>query len=123
MVSILMVSHSKKIENGMKDLLLQITSGVEIILPERENDEIGTSAISIAKALKSCKSDEIIIICDIGSSIMNAKNGIELVDKKAVIADCPFVEGSLAAVMAASIGRDLKEVKKEAEAAWSMRKL
>ena len=123
MISILVASHSKKIEEGMRDLLLQMTDKVEIALPERENDELGTSAASMIKAIENCKNNEVLIICDIGSSIINAKAGLGLVSKKATIADCPFVEGAIAAVMAASFGKTLDEVKKDAEEAWNVKKL
>jgi len=119
MVSVVLVSHSAKVASGLKEFLEQL-GNAEIIVPKSEG--LGTSAVAIAEAIKNCSS-EALLICDIGSSVINAKSAIELSGKRAEIADCPFVEGAVVACVSASMGRNIDEVRTEAEKTWEMRKL
>jgi len=117
--SIVLVSHSRKIAEGLKEFIEQLCAA-EIVIAESEG--LGTSAFAIVNAINRC-TGEALLICDVGSSVINAKSAVEMSDKRAMIADCPFVEGAIAASISASAGNPLEEVKEEAERAWSMRKL
>jgi dihydroxyacetone kinase DhaKLM complex PTS-EIIA-like component DhaM len=119
MVSIVLVSHSDKVAAGMKEFLEQL-GNADIIVPKSEG--LGTSAVAIAEAIEKCNS-EALLICDIGSSVINAKSAIDLSGKSAEIADCPFVEGAVVACVSASMGMSMDEVRAEAEKTWEMRKL
>lgn len=117
--SIVLVSHSKKIAEGLKEFIEQLCTA-EICIPESKG--LGTSAIAIVDAINRCSGD-VLLICDVGSSVINAKSALELSDKRVEIADCPFVEGAIAASISASAGSAIENIKEEAEKAWSMRKL
>lgn len=117
--SIVLVSHSRKIAEGLKEFIEQLCTA-EICIPESKG--LGTSAIAIVDAISRCSGD-VLLICDVGSSVINAKSAIEMSDRRAMIADCPFLEGAIAAAISASAGNPLEKVKEEAERAWSMRKL
>jgi dihydroxyacetone kinase DhaKLM complex PTS-EIIA-like component DhaM len=118
-ISIVLVSHSKKIAEGLKEFLIRL-SDADVVVPESEG--LGTSAVAIADAINRCEGSAL-LICDIGSSVISAKSAIEISKRKAEIADCPFVEGAIVAAISVSSGKSLKEVKREAEKAWGMRKL
>jgi len=116
--SIVLVSHSRKIAEGLKEFIEQLCTA-EIGIPESE--VLGTSAFAIVDAINRCSGD-VLLICDVGSSVINAKSAIELSDKRVEMAGCPFVEGAIAAGISASAGNPLEKVKEEAERAWEMRK-
>ena len=67
--------------------------------------------------------DGVLIIADMGSSCMTTEMVLEdLDDPQIVMADCPFAEGAVAAMVAAAGGASLEEVKQAAEEARDARK-
>ena len=123
MVGIVIVSHSWKIAEGVRDLAREMAQGFTDLLCAGglEDGSIGTDAQRIADAvLEADSGDGVVILADIGSSIMSAETAIELLEDgghevKAVIADAPIVEGSICAVVEAAGGGSLDSVLKSAE--------
>ena len=131
MVGIVIVSHSWKIAEGVRDLAREMAQDFTGLLCAGglEDGSIGTDAQRIADAILEADSgDGVVILADIGSSIMSAEAAIELLeddghDVNAVIADAPIVEGSICAVVEAAGGGTVESVLKSAEEAREANKL
>lgn len=130
MVGVVIVSHSKKIAEGIKELAEQMADRQLRIIAAggMEEGEIGTDAIKISKAIfKANTGDGVVVLVDLGSGILSTQTAIELLDEELIhlirIADAPIVEGAIIAVIQASLGGSLDEVVKAAEETRSMQKL
>lgn len=106
MVGFVIVSHSKKLAdevinlcNEMKRYDFPVVNG-----SGTEGDHLGSDPMIIKKAIESVYSpDGVLIIGDLGSSILNSEMAIEFLDDsynkdKIKIADTSLVEGTLAAM-------------------------
>lgn len=130
MVGIVLVSHSKKLAQGAKELIEQVVrEKIKIEEAAGTSDgRLGTDAFLIEeKIIEVFDGDGVLIIPDLGSAVMSAEMAIEDlredVRKKVCMADAPFVEGAMAAAMEASFGKNLEEVKKAAEDTRGMKKI
>ena len=108
MCNILLISHSHELakanydfvnEMKQKDFKLDYVGGLE------DGKEFGTNPMTIfAKLDELIKTNSgVLIIYDLGSSLLNAKSAIEMFEaeeskNKIAYADVAFVEGALAAV-------------------------
>ena len=117
MIGFILVSHSDKLAEGIKEIAEQINgSEVNIKAVGGVGDgRIGTNPIRIYEALEEMENlDNILIFGDLGSSIMSAQMAIEMssdeVRKRAILVDAPLVEGSVAAVVQSSITENLDEI-------------
>jgi dihydroxyacetone kinase phosphotransfer subunit len=93
-----------------------------------DDETMGTNAERIFAALQEAYSPEgVLVLMDLGSAVMSAQMAIEMMEdeKQAHIkmSDAPLVEGAIVAAVESSLGRDLDEVNKAAEAASNMRKI
>ena len=128
MVGIVIVSHSWKIAEGIKDLAQQVCAGSGNVIAAggMEDGEIGTDAFRIAKAIKEAdQGDGVAILADLGSAIMSVEAAMEFLEDETVgatLADAPIVEGAIAAAVEADSGSSLLEVVQAAEETWGMRK-
>lgn len=130
MVGIVIVSHSKKVAEGIADICFQMAQSELKIVPAggTEDGRIGTDAKRIKEAIyEADQGDGVLILVDLGSAVMSAETAIELLDeelrKRVIIADAPVVEGSITAVIQASIGDPLEKVKVVAEECKGLNKL
>lgn len=130
MVGIVIVSHSKKVADGLYELADQMTGGkIRIGRSGGTKDgRLGTNVDEIVEEIKKCESgDGVLILVDLGSSVMSAQMALEFLDEeyagKVEIADAPLVEGTIAASVEASIGSDILKVKEVAEAAKNLVKI
>ncbi|HEC23276.1 MAG TPA: PTS-dependent dihydroxyacetone kinase phosphotransferase subunit DhaM [Chloroflexi bacterium] len=130
MIGIVIVSHSPKVAEGVKDLADQMSQKrVKVVAAGGVDDQtIGTNAERIYNALLEAYSDDgVLVLLDLGSAVMSAQMAIEMLpeDKqnKVVLSEAPLVEGAIVAAVEASIGNDLAKVNAAAEAASTMRKL
>ncbi|WP_125152435.1 dihydroxyacetone kinase phosphoryl donor subunit DhaM [Clostridium rectalis] len=116
MVGIVVVSHSSKIAQGVKELAEQMASTVPIATAGGTNDQrIGTDVEKITEAINEVYSEDgVIILFDLGSAFMNAEMAIEFLDEekkaKVKIVDVPLVEGAVAAVVESSISKNIDEM-------------
>ena len=119
-VGIVLISHSPKIVEGVKELIRQIIHDVPIELAGgTEENEIGTSMAKIADAIKAAdKGKGVILFYDIGSAKMNAEMAIEITEMKAVLIEAPLVEGSYVAAVESGMGKSLEEVINAVEKAF-----
>ena len=62
--------------------------------------------------------DGVLVVMDLGSAVLSAEMGLDSLDPerraRVVLSDAPFVEGAVAAAVAAKLGRPLEEVEREA---------
>ncbi len=129
-VGIVLVSHSAALASGAAELAGQMGGDEVRIVPAGGTDDgrIGTSIDKVKAALASADSGAgVLLLPDLGSSVLTirallAQGDDELPDQLEV-ADAPFVEGAVAAAVAAAVGGDVKAVLGAAQEAWHARKL
>ncbi|OZU86964.1 PTS mannose transporter subunit IID, partial [Virgibacillus indicus] len=83
-VGIVLISHSSKIVEGIKDLIGQVIQDVPIELAGgTEENDIGTSIDIIGKAINNADQGQgVLLFYDIGSAKMNAEIAIEMAETK-----------------------------------------
>ncbi len=129
MVGIVIVSHSNKIADGIKELIDQVASKHQGIFAAggMEDGSIGTDAMRISEAIKSANDgDGVVILADLGSGIMSAETAIELLEDEHIdarLADAPIVEGSITAAITAVCGSNIDEVITAAEQTRTVKKI
>ena len=113
-VGIVLVSHSAALASGLRELLAQIGSDrVSVAAAGGTADgRIGTSSDKIAEAISSVdRGAGVLILPDLGSSVLTTMTVLEDGSHpSALMVDAPFVEGAVAAAVAASGGADLAAV-------------
>jgi dihydroxyacetone kinase phosphotransfer subunit len=123
-VGIVLVSHSAALAEETAALAAQIAGpGVRIAAAGGTDDgDLGTSPDKVGAAVGDVDQGAgVVLIPDLGSSVLTAR----LLERPGavVIADVPFVEGAIAAAVAAGAGATLPEVLGAAEEARGYRKL
>ena len=123
MVGIVIVSHSRLLADGVKELAEQMTQGkVPLAAAGGIDDEanpIGTDPMAVMAAIEEMADlDGILVLMDLGSALMSAETALDFIDEdlKAKVRLCaaPIVEGTMAAAVQASVGASLKDVEAEA---------
>lgn len=121
MVGLVLVSHSAKIAEGLKDITSEIApkhNGI-IAAGGMEDGSIGTDAIRISEAIRLANDgDGVVVLADLGSGLMSSETAIELLDDagiNVILADAPLVEGTIAAAVSAMCGSNIEAVVKAAE--------
>jgi len=126
-VGIVLISHSRAVAESTAEMVGHIASGAKVVPAGGTDDgRLGTSTELIAAAIAEADSgDGVLLIPDIGSSVFSALALLEELEPptRVVLADAPFVEGAVAAAVAAGVGLDLTEVHLAAEEAREVRKL
>jgi len=130
MVGIVLISHSSGLAEGTAELVGQIAGSTRVVPAGGTDDgRLGTSTDRIAAAIAVADTgDGVLLIPDLGSSVLSALALLADLDplatgKQVLIADAPFVEGAVAAGVAAGSGLDLVAVARAAEEARDVRKL
>ena len=126
MVGIVIVSHSQKLAEGVKELAEMMANDVHIeAAGGLDEGLLGTSFERVKVAIEDvCGADGAVVLMDMGSAIMTAELAIEECRDEAVrLVDCPIAEGAVLAALAAASGADLEEVARRAESARDMEKL
>ncbi len=124
MIGFVLVSHSRKLAEGAAELGLMMAPEVPVEpAGGMEDNSLGTDYNRIAAAIEKvapAAEDGILVIMDMGSSCMTAEMVLEErgnVQPEVNMVDCPFVEGTVAAMVSASMGCSLTEVVKAAREA------
>lgn len=128
MVSIVIVSHSQKLADSIAEiaLLMARTAKIEAVGGNDDGD-FGSSETKIINAINEMYTEDgTIVIADIGSSVNTAKTAIKKViesgKKNVVLADCPIIEGAIAAAVMSSVDMPFDEVLRQAEDAKKLKK-
>ncbi|ASK62604.1 PTS mannose transporter subunit IID [Virgibacillus phasianinus] len=117
-VGLVLISHSPKIVEGVKDIISQVVQNVSIELAGGTDDgQIGTSIEKIQAAIEQAKGEKgVLLIYDIGSAKMNAELAIEMSGLDSIeIAEVPLVEGAYVAAVESGMNKTLEEVKASVE--------
>jgi phosphoenolpyruvate---glycerone phosphotransferase subunit DhaM len=126
-VGIVLVSHSPELASGLCALLdqLGVTPGSVVTAAGTADGRIGTSYDAIARAVK--KADQghgVVVLPDLGSSVLTTRAVLDDHPQADVIlVDAPFVEGAVAAAVAAASGAELCTVVTAAQEARHATKL
>lgn len=129
LVGIVVVSHSRRLAEGIVELARQM-AGDDVAIEAvggAPDGSLGTDADGIAAAIgRADRGAGVLILADLGSAILASQTAIELLDShdatRIRISPAPVVEGSVIASVQASIGQDLAEVAAAAEATRTMDK-
>lgn len=126
MVGLVLVSHSKALGDGLKELVLE-TAGrsfpVAVAAGAGEDHEaLGTDAVFIAKVLGPFpEGDGAVVLLDLGSALLSAEMALELLEadfpncrEKIRLCPAPLVEGAIAAAVESRAGGSLDSVCREA---------
>lgn len=116
MVSMVIVSHSKEVASGVKDLAKQMVGDVQIAVAGGTGDgRLGTDVEKITTAIESVYSDDgVIILFDLGSAFMYSEMAIEMLpvemQNKVKILNSAIVEGGISAAIECSLGKSITEI-------------
>ncbi|MDD7305050.1 MAG: dihydroxyacetone kinase phosphoryl donor subunit DhaM [Peptoniphilaceae bacterium] len=118
MINILILSHSKDLAKGIYDLTSQMAQDVKIdYWGGTEEGGLGSDFEKINEKIISLtkNDDKLVILFDLGSSMMNAQMAIEMLDsdtqKRVILADLPIVEASVELAMQIQIGNSFDQIK------------
>lgn len=131
MISILLVSHSNKVAEGLAEMIqqmVQANENVKIIpVGGAEDGSLGTNPMKIVETFNAnAEASQILVFCDLGSSIMSVESALEFLDDelraKIKLVDAPLVEGSFAAGAIATTTDDIDLILSQVEDAKNQKK-
>jgi phosphoenolpyruvate-protein phosphotransferase/dihydroxyacetone kinase phosphotransfer subunit len=130
MVGIVIVAHSAKLAEGVKELADQMSQGRVPIAAAGGLDDstIGTNVERILKAIDAVyQPDGVLVLMDLGSAVLSTKMAIQMLpperQSKVLMSEAPIVEGAIAAAVEASIGSPLERVEAAARGVVTMPKV
>lgn len=124
MIGIVVVSHSRALGESVAALARELAGGQGprvAVAAGLDETTLGTDATAVAAAIEevAAASVGVLVLVDIGSSVLSAEMACELVDpavaERVRISPAPLVEGIVPAIVAAAGGAELDEVAAEAE--------
>ena len=92
MIGLVVVSHSEKAAEGIRDIAAQMGGGdARIEAAGGDGDgEIGTNANRIGEAIEAADDgDGVVVLVDLGSAVMNTELAQEMTDAEAVAESTP----------------------------------
>ena len=117
MVGIVIVAHSAKLAEGVKELAEQMSQGRVPIAAAGglDEDTIGTNMERILEAINDVyQPDGVLVLMDLGSAVLSTQMAVEMLSPeqqaKVLMSEAPIVEGAIAAAVEASIGSPLEKV-------------
>lgn len=121
-VSLLIVSHSLKIAEGIHELLHQMVGDsvkIGFCGGNRANDFKTTPNMVMSEINKVWSEAGVLVLVDLGGAELNSEMAIEMMPDpkraKLVLCDAPIVEGAIIAANEAAGGADLLSIKKMVE--------
>lgn len=115
MINILLASHSKKVAEGLREILIQMAPDVNIQVSGGDNEgHIGSNFEEINEIINKYATDDgLVIFFDLGSSMLNCQMAIDMLDEekksKVYLSGTPIVETSVQVAVSASAGQTLEE--------------
>jgi phosphoenolpyruvate---glycerone phosphotransferase subunit DhaM len=129
LVSLVLVSHSRTLVEGLGDMVAQVAGpDVRVGLAGGTDDgRLGTSAPRISAAIREVHGpDGTLVLLDLGSAALSLEVALDELDadQRATVkvSDAPLVEGAVLAAVQASTGATLDEVAAAAAGAATMTK-
>ncbi len=126
MVGIVIVSHSKRLAEGVRELVEPMVQGKVPLAVAAGTDDpqnpLGTNAMQVYQAIASVYSEEgVLVLMDLGSALLSAEMAREFLpaqqQEKVHLCAAPLVEGAIAAAVAAAAGKDIREIIAQAQEA------
>lgn len=120
--SILLISHSQKVTDGIKEMIeqMQKSEEVQIFSLGGINGEIGSDPMKIVEAVnESSDAASYFVFADIGSAVLNSELAKDMLEEEQQqryhLVDAPLVEGAFAAAITAGITDDTQQILTEAQ--------
>ncbi|MFB3738718.1 MAG: phosphoenolpyruvate--protein phosphotransferase [Candidatus Velamenicoccus archaeovorus] len=123
MIGIVLVSHSHTLAEGAAELARQM-GGEDVRLEavgglDLPDHPIGTDALLVQQAVERVWSEDgVLVLMDLGSAVLSAEMALDMLPEdrrdRVRLCDAPFIEGAVAAAVAARLDRSLDEVEAEA---------
>lgn len=123
MISVLLVSHSRLITDGLKEMIEEMTGRNDVIQIHScggtDDGGIGTDPTLILETIEqSINSDTIYLFGDLGSGILSIETALDLIDdedlkNKCHYIDAPLVEGSFIGSVQCLVDPSVEAVTKE----------
>jgi len=122
-IGIVLVSHSAKVAEGVAELAREM-GGADVRLEpvgglDMPDRPMGTDAVLVMRAIDRVWSDDgVLVLMDLGSAVLSAEMALDMLPtdrrERILLCEAPFVEGAVAAAVAARLGKSLAEVAEEA---------
>lgn len=128
-VALVLVSHSAAAAEGTAEIARQMAPDVTVLAAGGTEDGIGTSFDRVLTALETVleAGDGAVVLTDLGSALLTTDAVLEMLDDddddvaaRVRVPSAPFVEGAVAAAVAAQQGGDLGAVEAAAVRAGTM---
>lgn len=125
MISLILVSHSKKITDGLKEMIDGMALNQQHVtvfsVGGTSDGRLGTDPIAIYDTIIARQQDAaIIIFTDMGSAVLSSETAIDLLDdelkNKVTLADCPLVEGAFVMAVQTDGSEHIDEILREIKA-------
>ena len=126
MFSIIVISHSAKLAEGVVEVARMMARDVRIVAAGgTEDGGLGTSYEKIAAAIEETyPEDGAALFMDMGSAVMTAEIAVEaMADRRLKLIDAPLVEGVVLAAIEAAAGTALEDLPEKMQQARAMRKI
>ncbi len=126
MFGIVIVSHSKKLAEGVTELMRMMAHVVKAAAAGgTEDGGLGTSYEKISAAIDAVYTDDgVAVLMDMGSAVMTAEMVLEdMEDRQIKLIDAPLVEGAVLAAVESAAGTPLNALAEKVQEARNMRKI
>jgi len=116
MVSLILISHSQKIVEGLKDLVGEMAKGIPIFVAGGNSEGgLGSNYELIKDVIQQAQSPHgSVILFDLGSSAMTAETVLDELDdaikSNIKIVNAPLVEGAIVAAVEIRSGASLEDI-------------
>ncbi|MBB1256510.1 PTS-dependent dihydroxyacetone kinase phosphotransferase subunit DhaM [Streptomyces alkaliterrae] len=129
-VGLVLVSHSAQVAESVARLARDLAAGGAVAPVEAaggtDDGGVGTSSERVAAAARRVDGGAgVVVLADLGSAVLTVRALLaeDELPSGTRLADAPFLEGAVAALVAASAGADAEAVAAAAEEAYGYRKL
>lgn len=121
MIGIVLVSHSKKITDGLKELIEQMAGdGSNLAVKSNggtDEGELGSNPMELLSTLEAMTDcEEIYVFAGVGSAKMAVETALDMLDDAKHVhdfSDYPLVESAFTAGITASTGASHEQIKAE----------
>lgn len=123
--SILLVSHSQQLTDGLKAMIEDMSDSETVTLFSlggTAEGELGSDPTKIVEAVnQSPDAEQILVFADLGSAVLNAELAYDMLEPEQQtryhLIDAPLVEGAFVAAITAGFSDDLSQITAEAQKA------
>ena len=126
MFGIVIVSHSKKLAEGVTELMRMMAHDVKTAAAGgTEDGGLGTSYEKISAAIDAVYTDDgVAVLMDMGRAVMTAVMVVDdMEDRQIKLIDAPLVEGAVLAAVESAAGTPLDALAEKVQEARNMRKI